>query len=127
MLLLPCAVVTNFHHIYFSANVPGISLFIATNICEIIIWKAFSPTTINAGRGIEFEGAIIALFHLLITRQDKVLAWITRVSKSRFYFPRLSFKFIVVVTSPATRLYIYIVLIYLYCHQIIGQGVEGGF
>ena len=27
----------------------GISLFIATNICENIIWKAFSPTTINIG------------------------------------------------------------------------------
>ena len=52
----------------------GISLFIATNICENIIWKAFSPTTINAGRGTEFEGAIIALFYLLITRQDKVKA-----------------------------------------------------
>jgi protein transport protein SEC61 subunit alpha len=47
----------------------GISLFIATNICESIIWKAFSPTTINTGRGTEFEGALIALFHLLITRQ----------------------------------------------------------
>ncbi|KAI6687179.1 hypothetical protein NL676_024007 [Syzygium grande] len=46
----------------------GISLFIATNICETIIWKAFSPTTINSGRGAEFEGAVIALFHLLITR-----------------------------------------------------------
>ncbi|KAB1200023.1 Protein transport protein Sec61 subunit alpha [Morella rubra] len=34
----------------------GISLFIATNICENIIWKAFSPTTINSGRGAEFEG-----------------------------------------------------------------------
>ena len=33
----------------------GISLFIATNICESIIWKAFSPTTINTGRGTEFE------------------------------------------------------------------------
>lgn len=30
----------------------GISLFIATNICENIIWKSFSPTTINTGRGI---------------------------------------------------------------------------
>ncbi|KAK9132204.1 hypothetical protein Scep_011732 [Stephania cephalantha] len=49
-------------------------LFIATNICETIIWKAFSPTTINAGRGPEFEGAVIALFHLLITRADKVQA-----------------------------------------------------
>merc|ERR1711920_945602 len=52
----------------------GISLFIATNICESIVWKAFSPTTINTGRGTEFEGAIIALFHLLITRNDKVRA-----------------------------------------------------
>jgi protein transport protein SEC61 subunit alpha len=50
----------------------GISLFIATNICETIIWKAFSPTTINTGRGTEFEGAVIALFHLLVTRTDKV-------------------------------------------------------
>ena len=33
----------------------GISLSIATNICESIIWKAFSPTTINTGRGTEFE------------------------------------------------------------------------
>ena len=52
----------------------GISLFIATNICENIVWKAFSPTTINTGRGTEFEGAIIALFHLLVTRKDKVRA-----------------------------------------------------
>jgi protein transport protein SEC61 subunit alpha len=52
----------------------GISLFIATNICENIVWKAFSPTTINSGRGTEFEGAVIALFHLLITRNDKVKA-----------------------------------------------------
>jgi protein transport protein SEC61 subunit alpha len=39
----------------------GISLFIATNICESIVWKAFSPTTINTGRGPEFEGAIIGM------------------------------------------------------------------
>jgi len=52
----------------------GISLFIATNICETIVWKAFSPATVNTGRGTEFEGAIIALFHLLATRTDKVRA-----------------------------------------------------
>ena len=95
----------------------GISLFIATNICESIVWKSFSPTTINTGRGkcfscllsllsnsclldsvplafhlfrffftypwvsgTEFEGAIIALFHLLITRDDKF-----RALKEAFY------------------------------------------
>ena len=52
----------------------GISLFIATNICESIIWKAFSPTTINTGRGTEFEGALIAFFHLMITRSNKMKA-----------------------------------------------------
>ena len=52
----------------------GISLFIATNICETIVWKAFSPTTVNVGRGTEFEGAIVALFHLLATKPDKVSA-----------------------------------------------------
>jgi len=52
----------------------GISLFIATGICENIIWKTFSPNTFNLGRGPEFEGAIIAAFHLLITRKDKLAA-----------------------------------------------------
>merc|ERR1711870_175292 len=52
----------------------GISLFIATNICETIIWKAFSPTTTNTGRGTEFEGAIVAAFHFLASRADKVTA-----------------------------------------------------
>merc|ERR1712032_353592 len=52
----------------------GISLFIATNICENIVWKAFSPTTMNTGKGTEFEGAVIALFHLLISKGSKVQA-----------------------------------------------------
>jgi len=62
----------------------GISLFIATNICESIIWKAFSPYTVRSSRGAEFEGAIIALFYLLITRTDKV-----RALKEAFYRPNL--------------------------------------
>merc|ERR1711920_706634 len=52
----------------------GISLFIATNICENIIWKAFSPTTMNTGKGTEFEGAIVATFHFMASRSDKVMA-----------------------------------------------------
>merc|ERR1712100_100360 len=52
----------------------GISLFIATNICENIVWKAFSPTTMNTGKGTEFEGAVVALFHLLFTRSGKIMA-----------------------------------------------------
>ena len=62
----------------------GISLFIATNICESVMWRAFSPMTMNNGRGKEFEGAIIALFHLLITRKDKI-----RALRYAFYRPGL--------------------------------------
>jgi len=52
----------------------GISLFIATNICEQVVWRSFSPTTYNMGKGPEFEGAIIATLHLLITRENKIQA-----------------------------------------------------
>merc|ERR1711988_1977806 len=51
----------------------GISLFIATNLCESIIWKAFSPTTMNTGKGTEFEGAVVATFHYLVSRSDKIM------------------------------------------------------
>jgi len=80
----------------------GISLFIATNICETIIWKAFSPTTVNSGRGEEFEGAIIALFHLLITRSDKV-----RALKEAFYRKNLPN-----VTNLLATVLVFLVVIY---------------
>lgn len=63
----------------------GISLFIATNTCETIIWKALSPRMFTtAQRGTEFEGAIVALFHLLGSREDKV-----RALREAFYRPHL--------------------------------------
>lgn len=62
----------------------GISLFVATNICENIVWKAFSPTTMDTGRGPEFEGALISLVHVLMTRNDKF-----RALKEAFYRPHL--------------------------------------
>ncbi|CCA68724.1 probable endoplasmic reticulum insertion protein SEC61 [Serendipita indica DSM 11827] len=81
----------------------GISLFIATNICENIIWKAFSPTTINTGRGPEFEGAIIALFHLLLTWNDK-----SRALKEAFYRERLPN-----ISNLIATLAVFAVVIYL--------------
>eukprot|EP01062_Namystynia_karyoxenos_P050946 TRINITY_DN397_c0_g1_i3.p1 TRINITY_DN397_c0_g1~~TRINITY_DN397_c0_g1_i3.p1 ORF type:complete len:512 (+),score=242.61 TRINITY_DN397_c0_g1_i3:108-1538(+) len=62
----------------------GISLFIAVNICETIVWKSFSPFTMNTGRGAEFEGAIIALFHQLLQNPSK-----TKALKDAFYRPHL--------------------------------------
>ena len=46
----------------------------AANTCENSVWKAFSPMTRNTGKGTEFEGAVVALFHLLIAKNDKVMA-----------------------------------------------------
>jgi len=80
----------------------GISLFIATNICETIIWKSFSPSTINTGRGMEFEGAIIALFHMLISRSDKV-----RALKEAFYRPNLPN-----VTNLLATILVFLIVIY---------------
>jgi len=80
----------------------GISLFIATNICETIVWKAFSPTTINTGRGTEFEGAIVALFHLLVTRQDKV-----RALKEAFYRSNLPN-----ITNLLATILVFMIVIY---------------
>lgn len=62
----------------------GISLFIATNICDTIIWKSFSPMLITTGRGSEFEGAIIAFFHMLLSRADK-----GRALREALYRPQL--------------------------------------
>lgn len=62
----------------------GTSLFIAANVCETVIWKSLSPSTINTGHGAEFEGAIIAFFHLLVTRRDKI-----RALREAFYRPQL--------------------------------------
>lgn len=80
----------------------GISLFIATNICETIVWKSFSPSTVNTGRGTEFEGAVVALFHMLLTRSDKV-----RALKEAFYRPNLPN-----VTNLLATVLVFLIVIY---------------
>ncbi|MCO5567147.1 hypothetical protein L7F22_020835 [Adiantum nelumboides] len=56
----------------------GISLIMATSTCKNIMWKAFSPTTIISSTGssssVQFERAVVALLHLLVTHKDKVWA-----------------------------------------------------
>ena len=81
----------------------GISLFIATNICESIVWKAFSPTTVNTGRGPEFEGAIVALIHLLFTWNDK-----GRALREAFWRERLPN-----VMNLIATIAVFVVVIYL--------------
>jgi len=52
----------------------AISLFIACNICENIFWQSFSFRVIETAAGPQYQGSIIALFHLLVTRSDKIPA-----------------------------------------------------
>jgi protein transport protein SEC61 subunit alpha len=49
----------------------GISLFIASNVCEHIFWRSFSPITIKTDAGTEFEGSVISLVHSLFTNKVK--------------------------------------------------------
>jgi protein transport protein SEC61 subunit alpha len=72
-----------------------------------IIWKAFSPYTISSARGAEFEGAVIALFHLILTRTDKVGAL-----KEAFYRTNLPN-----VTNLLATILIFMVVIYFQVRQ----------
>ena len=49
----------------------GISLFIAKNISENIMWKSFSSFTVPSERGIEYEGATINAANLLMIKKIK--------------------------------------------------------
>jgi len=66
----------------------GINVFIVTNICEGILWECFSPMTYSVNGSNQFEGAVIAFFHLLITDASK-----TRALRQAFFrdnLPNLS-------------------------------------
>ncbi|KAF0694314.1 hypothetical protein As57867_006961, partial [Aphanomyces stellatus] len=52
----------------------GVSLFTATNVCQNIVWDTFAPVSITTGRGTEYHGAVIAFFHVLVTRENKLNA-----------------------------------------------------
>jgi len=98
----------------------GISLFIATNICESIIWKSFSPTTMNTGRGTEFEGAIIAFFYMMITKKNK-----TQALHDAFFRTNLPN-----LTNLLATLCVFVVVIYFQGFRvdlpIVSKRVRGG-
>ena len=52
----------------------GVSLFIATNICENIFWRALSPITNKTDGGMEFEGALVNFIHQLVVKNNKLVA-----------------------------------------------------
>lgn len=48
--------------------VSGISLFIATNVCEEVLWKALSPL-FESG---EYEGVLVAFMHFIVAGPDRL-------------------------------------------------------
>ncbi|CAN6238368.1 unnamed protein product [Urochloa humidicola] len=46
----------------------AVSLFSAAGTCGKVFWHAFSPVTVNAGRGPEFEGIVLAVVHQAVAR-----------------------------------------------------------
>ncbi|KAJ3144731.1 translocon subunit, partial [Irineochytrium annulatum] len=52
----------------------GVSLFACVSICENVVWKTFSFSTIQTFRGTEYEGALVGLIHLLFVRRNKFFA-----------------------------------------------------
>lgn len=74
-----------------------------------IIWSLFSPTTINTGRGPGFEGAVIALFHLLVTRTDKVQA--LREAFFRQNLPN--------ITNLLATIFVFLIVVYLQGFRVV--------
>lgn len=63
----------------------AISLFIAINMCENILWKSFSPLSFPSQfMEFEYEGSIINLFHSLVVHPDKFAAIRNAFYRSRF-------------------------------------------
>ncbi|KAI9325059.1 SecY subunit domain-containing protein [Zopfochytrium polystomum] len=81
----------------------GISLFIATSICEDIASKTFSFSSHSTGKGTEYEGAFSALFQLLYSRRDKF-----RALKEAFYRSNLPNIFGLLVTLAIFAAVIYV-------------------
>uniref|UniRef100_A0A0E0ETR6 Uncharacterized protein n=1 Tax=Oryza meridionalis TaxID=40149 RepID=A0A0E0ETR6_9ORYZ len=56
----------------------AISLLAATNTCEKVVWQAFSPLTVDTGRGPEFEGIALAAIHHAVLRPAMFAATLLR-------------------------------------------------
>lgn len=86
----------------------GIYLFIATNVCGTVMWKAFSPETVTNDRGTEFEGAIIALFNVFGNKYHKRQAFLNAFSRKNL--PNLMH---LLCTIQVCGIFIYILRLHL--------------
>ena len=52
----------------------AIALLSATSTCVKVFWQAFSPVTVNTGRGPEFEGIVLAVVYQAVARAGSARA-----------------------------------------------------
>lgn len=49
---------------------PGLQLFTTLHVCQHILWSLFALQSQDFGRGVEYTGCLVALFHFLWTRKS---------------------------------------------------------
>ncbi|KAK3005030.1 hypothetical protein RJ639_016769 [Escallonia herrerae] len=95
---------------FYRQNLPNVTNLLATVLVFlIVIYFQGRPTTINSGCGAEFEGAVIALFHLLLTRTDKV-----RALRESFYRQNLPN-----VTNLLATVLVFLIVIYFQGFRVV--------
>lgn len=47
-------------------------MFIATSVCRTVLWKCFSFSAIQGEQGKELEGCVVALFHFIFVKDNKL-------------------------------------------------------
>lgn len=88
----------------------GVNLFIVANVCERIVWNAISPKVFYTGRGLEFEGCLVATVHLLFARRNKFAALYEIMFRenlpnlSSLIFTFIIFSFVVYIQSIRVEL-----------------------
>lgn len=49
---------------------PGLQFFTTLNVCQQVFWNSFSLQSHDFGRGTEYTGCVVALFHFIWTRKN---------------------------------------------------------
>jgi protein transport protein SEC61 subunit alpha len=84
---------------------PVFTRFMAANNSKSFLWLAFSPVTIDLGRGPEFEGSVLCLVQLLLSWRNKSQA--VHGSLFRQNQPNL--------ITLGSSLFVLVAIIYLQC------------
>lgn len=86
----------------------GLELFVATSFCGTVAWKLFSPCAINIGQSMQYEGALVALVHTLVSYSD----WKRGLSEVLFrtYLPSLM--------NAIGTILIFVIVTYIQCLRV---------